>query len=162
RTRGAGSLPGGTPALPYGRRRGRSACLGCLLLAQAPKLLLAPPCPPFVEVDPPVQDEVDEGRILAARQSLDLTQDLQVLLVPALATLEELQRLLVRQGVGEEEAQERLVPQLDRGRRAEQPVDERLVPGGSQLVDAAVARAVGRVLAFHEAVALEPAQLRID
>jgi len=86
-----------------------------------------------------VQDEVDEGRVLAARQRLDLAQDLQVLLVPALAAFEQLERLLDRQRIREEQPQERLVAQLDRRRRAEQPLGERLVAGRRELVDPALA-----------------------
>ena len=102
--------------------------------AQPLQLLLAPARSPFVERDSPAQHEVDEGRVFP-RNGVDLAQHLQVLLVPAFAALEQLQRLVPRQRVGEEEPQQRLVAQLDRHRVAVEPLDERLTAGRGQLVD---------------------------
>ena len=82
--------------------------------------------------------------------------------MPALAALEQLQRLVPRQRVGEEEPQQRLVAQLDRHRVAVEPLDERLTAGRGQLVDPAAAAAARLVLALDQALALEPPQLRVD
>src|SRR5204863_458303 len=70
-------------------------------------------------------------------------------------------RLLARQRVREEEPQQRLVAVLDRRLGAEQPLLERLAPGGGQLEDPPPAPAVRRVLALDQALLLEPAQLRV-
>ena len=120
--RAAGSPPAGTRAAPSSGLPRTSARSGRRLLALQPlQLLLAPLRPPLVEVDAPAQDEIDEVRVLAAGQGGDRAQDLQVLLVAARAALEQPERLLAREVVGEEEPQQRLVAQLDRGGRAEQP-----------------------------------------
>ena len=126
------------------------------------ELLLAPLPPPLVEVDPPVQDQVDEIRVLPAGAAVDRLEDVEVLLVAALPRLEQRQRLVARQGVGEEETEQRFVAVLDRGRRAEQPLLECLPPGVRELVDAPAAGAIRVLLAADEPFGLEPPQLGID
>src|SRR6266516_2284303 len=125
-------------------------------------MFLAPLDSPSVELDAPAQDEVDEVRVPAARPRLDLAQDLQVLLVAPFAALQQEERVVACEHVGEEEPQERLVAELDRHGRAEEPLDERVMPGLGELVDPPVATAARRVLALDQSVLLEPPQLRID
>src|ERR671936_1199439 len=131
------------------------------LRPKAFQVFLAPLRTPLVELDTPAQNEVDERRVLA-RPRVDLPQDLQVLLVALLAALEEQERFLARQRVGEEEPQQRLVAELNRHRRAEEPFPQRLAPGFGQLVGPPATRAAGRILAFDQAFLLQAAQLGID
>src|SRR5439155_25273542 len=135
---------------------------GRLRAPQTLQMLLAPLRTPFVEFDSPTQDEVDEVRVLAARPRLDLPQDLQVLLVPLLAAFQQEESLLARERIREEEPQERLVAELDRDRRPEEPVRERVAAGLREPVDTPVPAATRGVLALDQPFLLEPPQLRVD
>src|SRR5262249_39744680 len=121
----------------------------------------APLGSPFAVVESPAQHEVDERRILA-RPRVDLPQLREESVEPEPAALEQLQRLLARQRVGEEQPQQVLVAKLDDRGVAEGPALAPVAPRVCEPVDAARTRAVRGVLARDEPFLLEPAQLGID
>src|SRR5262249_10969785 len=86
----------------------------------------------------------------------------QELTVARGARLEQADCVIPREHVGEEEAQQRLVAQLDRDLLAVEPADQRLASRVGQPVDAPAPLTPGGLLAGDESVLLEPPQLRID
>ncbi len=76
--------------------------------------------------------------------------------------LEQPERVVAWQHVGEEQPQQRLVPQLDRHLAAVQPVVERRPAVVRQTVEPAWPGTAAGILALDEPLTLEPLQLGID
>src|SRR6476659_3643298 len=126
--------------------------------AEALQLAVAPRDSPLAVVERPAVDEVDERRI-GAEAVVEAAQILEHLPVPLAAGSEQAGAAVTRQGVRQEEPQERLVAHLDpRVRAAEPGVDGRRA-GRRDAIDAAGAAAAGLVVTGDPAGGLETAQL---
>src|SRR5262249_9000801 len=118
--------------------------------------------PPFAVLGPPPVDEVDERRVRDAPAVVEPAEVLEHLPVALAPGLQEPERELRRQQVGEEEAQQRLVARLDPRLNAGEPAVQRLPPCVGDAEHAARAAAVRHVVALDPAGLFEPLQLRVD
>src|SRR5262249_8735330 len=163
RRRGRGGLPRRRASAAHGR----AACARSAPEARSggqpqPALLTTAPFdPPFAVVEAPAVDEVDERRAGpgAVVEALQVLEHQSVTLTPA---GEQAERIVGRERVGEEQAQQRLVAHLDPCIAPGEPAVQRLGAGLGDAVDAPSAAASGSVVAGDPACLLEPLQLRVD